>query len=353
MDQHSEQPQTITLAALDVLDVDRLCQRLGSAADTAGVALQVHDGSISQLTNGSEPIIVGFSWPEFAVARAVCAGQQPVAALAAWKREARAALKLAKQGRARLFSDLSSPSAVLSVSIPNDGVRSPSGDRAIRVEAALVLVPGVQTWMECDDEAHDIADALAEIAGTERFQTCRITADDLSASLDAWANGVFSRTNAQIEALRSAVEVCREDLELFAGTGAQAGLRERVRAALAGSSVLNGAISGWRALKRRAFRNADLELLRNSNLFDGDWYCRRFPDVDPHHIEPVLHYLLHGGAEGRPPSPDFDASAYMALNVDVEPSGMNPLVHYLRRGKHEGRPAVTLRGDPIAQGEHA
>jgi len=47
--------------------------------------------------------------------------------------------------------------------------------------------------------------------------------------------------------------------------------------------------------------------------------------------------LLYGGFEGRNPSEKFNSSYYLEQNPDVKSSGMNPLLHYIIFGKAEGR----------------
>ncbi|MFC7607959.1 hypothetical protein [Teichococcus aestuarii] len=54
-------------------------------------------------------------------------------------------------------------------------------------------------------------------------------------------------------------------------------------------------------------------------------------------MDPMMHYLLHGFAEGRESFGGFDAAAYLAANPDVAEAGMNPLLHFLQFGAAEGR----------------
>lgn len=82
---------------------------------------------------------------------------------------------------------------------------------------------------------------------------------------------------------------------------------------------------------------ADLDLIRQSPLFDADWYRNRYPDITFLGMDPAAHYLWLGGRLGRNPSAGFDARAYLALNGDVAAAGVNPLLHYLRFGRDEGR----------------
>jgi lipopolysaccharide biosynthesis protein/GT2 family glycosyltransferase len=81
----------------------------------------------------------------------------------------------------------------------------------------------------------------------------------------------------------------------------------------------------------------ELELLASSPLFDRNWYLERYPDVRESGMDPALHYLELGAAEGRDPSAAFDTQWYLAQCPDVAASGTNPLVHYLRDGASEGR----------------
>lgn len=61
-----------------------------------------------------------------------------------------------------------------------------------------------------------------------------------------------------------------------------------------------------RASPRRAQRLP--HLLRVNPLFDRDWYRRQNPDVRASGMNPLLHYLKHGRAEGRKPTAPRDRS---------------------------------------------
>src|SRR5215831_12379144 len=77
-------------------------------------------------------------------------------------------------------------------------------------------------------------------------------------------------------------------------------------------------------------------------LFNSDWYLDRYPDVRAAGANALVHYLQHGAAEGRDPSPLFDSGWYLDRNADVRAAGVNPLAHYLRHGADEGREAKPL-----------
>ena len=51
----------------------------------------------------------------------------------------------------------------------------------------------------------------------------------------------------------------------------------------------------------------------------------------------ALHYLLHGGAEGRDPGPFFSTEAYLARYPDIAAASLNPLLHYEAHGRRENR----------------
>jgi len=67
------------------------------------------------------------------------------------------------------------------------------------------------------------------------------------------------------------------------------------------------------------------------------WYLVQNPDVVRSGKDPILHYIRHGVAESRNPSPNFDNEYYLAKYPDVAVASMNPLDHYIRFGKIEGR----------------
>ena len=98
------------------------------------------------------------------------------------------------------------------------------------------------------------------------------------------------------------------------------------------------AIQPFIKIRRHQIRMEDYSLIRMSGLFDSDWYLANNPDVVQAGMDPLRHYLVDGGFEGRDPCPDFSSSWYLQEYRDVAISGENPLVHYLKDGKAEGRP---------------
>ncbi len=86
----------------------------------------------------------------------------------------------------------------------------------------------------------------------------------------------------------------------------------------------------------------DYWLVRNSNLFDKEYYLAQNPDIARLNLDPIKHYLERGWLEDRNPSERFNTREYLLANKDVEQSGINPLVHYLRFGRVEGRYLKTF-----------
>src|SRR2546430_5777393 len=72
-------------------------------------------------------------------------------------------------------------------------------------------------------------------------------------------------------------------------------------------------------------------------LFVTSWYLGNIRDVGAAGMNPLVHFNLAGGFEGRDPHPLFDSSWYLEQNPDVRESGINPLAHYLSEGALQGR----------------
>ena len=86
--------------------------------------------------------------------------------------------------------------------------------------------------------------------------------------------------------------------------------------------------------------------IRNSGLFDEQYYLHKYPDVKQAKLNPIHHYLTFGWQEGRNPSTHFDTNAYLENNPDVASAKVCPLVHYINYGKLEGRHVHELPADP-------
>lgn len=88
------------------------------------------------------------------------------------------------------------------------------------------------------------------------------------------------------------------------------------------------------------------ERMRQSGLFDAEFYLQQNPDVAAAGIDPLEHYLTQGWREGRDPSAEFSVRGYLELHQDVCGLGIDPLAHYLRHGRQEGRAILDIDGEP-------
>lgn len=73
-------------------------------------------------------------------------------------------------------------------------------------------------------------------------------------------------------------------------------------------------------------------LIEASGLFDAEFYVANNADIDPRKMDPLKHYIDHGGLEGRPASAAFDSQSYLDHNPDVVVARLNPLLHFLCSG---------------------
>lgn len=83
-------------------------------------------------------------------------------------------------------------------------------------------------------------------------------------------------------------------------------------------------------------READTVRLLDG-FVDVDWYSDRYPDISSAGIDPMLHFVRFGAAEGRDPNRFFDSAWYLRRYPDIAASGMNALLHYLQVGAAELR----------------
>ncbi len=94
------------------------------------------------------------------------------------------------------------------------------------------------------------------------------------------------------------------------------------------------------SIRTRVTARKYVKLIEKSGLFDAEWYKARYPDLNATRKtrnNPALHYYLFGGFEARDPSDKFNSGWYLEQNPDVIEEGINPLIHYLLHGKAEGR----------------
>jgi len=100
------------------------------------------------------------------------------------------------------------------------------------------------------------------------------------------------------------------------------------------------------------FSNSDLEQIRNSALFNTNYYINTYPDIRIAGVDPAKHYLVQGWLENRDPSADFSTSHYLSDNADVSVAGINPLLHFVQHGQSEGRVIRPSTSVTESGGEH-
>ena len=92
---------------------------------------------------------------------------------------------------------------------------------------------------------------------------------------------------------------------------------------------------------KQAINIEEVQLLKASGTFRrGIIILSENEDVSKEGIDPVEHFIRHGAAEGRNPSPTFDLRKYLEINPDVAEGGINPLIHFIKFGRKEGRSVV-------------
>ncbi|MBR8832400.1 MAG: hypothetical protein N5P05_001864 [Chroococcopsis gigantea SAG 12.99] len=80
-----------------------------------------------------------------------------------------------------------------------------------------------------------------------------------------------------------------------------------------------------------------IELIRESGLFDRDYYYNSYLKEEQSEVDPLWHYFDCGASLGYDPHPLFDTSFYVEQNQEIVNTGINPLVHYLTEGATKKR----------------
>ena len=88
---------------------------------------------------------------------------------------------------------------------------------------------------------------------------------------------------------------------------------------------------------------AQIEAIRDSGLFDADYYLATYTDIQPPPQDPIRHYCERGWREGRNPSEEFDTQGYLEAYADIRDWGTNPFWHYVVYGRAEFRHANPER----------
>ena len=81
----------------------------------------------------------------------------------------------------------------------------------------------------------------------------------------------------------------------------------------------------------------DKALISKSEYFDKKYVVSQLKQLGLQVKDPLEFFFSHGAALELSPSEKFDTKSYLAMNPDVKESGINPLLHYIKHGKAEGR----------------
>ena len=88
------------------------------------------------------------------------------------------------------------------------------------------------------------------------------------------------------------------------------------------------------------FRPLTIDDVRQSGLFDADWYKKRYPDIAALGIDPLRHFTYDGASEGRVPGPGFEPDWYRDAHPEVAESGIDAFTHYVLIGRDKGYASV-------------
>lgn len=90
--------------------------------------------------------------------------------------------------------------------------------------------------------------------------------------------------------------------------------------------------------------------IQASGLFFEEWYRQRYMQKVPPVADPISHYVVIGAAKGFDPSPLFDTRFYAGRQGEGGLDEDNPLLHYIDHGKAAGRPTRDWSddADPMA-----
>ena len=81
----------------------------------------------------------------------------------------------------------------------------------------------------------------------------------------------------------------------------------------------------------------DKALIAQSEFFDKDYVTSQLKMLGLQVKDPLEFFVSFGTELELSPSEKFDTKSYLAMNPDVKDSGINPLLHYIKPGKAEGR----------------
>ena len=72
------------------------------------------------------------------------------------------------------------------------------------------------------------------------------------------------------------------------------------------------------------------KIIKDSGLFDSNYYLLKYPDIRAADIDPLTHFVKFGWREKRNPSADFNTKVYLERFPELLSLNINPLVHFIQ-----------------------
>jgi len=108
--------------------------------------------------------------------------------------------------------------------------------------------------------------------------------------------------------------------------------------------ALNQPFRVQKHMRTRAKIAEDTRLLKESGLFDAEWYCASYSELDGQ-TDPLKYFVKHGAYDLHNPGPNFDSLKYHIAYPDVTAEGIPAIIHYLRNGMGEKRNKFSVGQD--------
>ncbi|AZU03118.1 group 1 glycosyl transferase [Glycocaulis alkaliphilus] len=341
---------------------EQLAVSIERLPDFAGGAGLVEESAARTFQSAPTALcVLGYAAPEEVAAAAMHNGADPLDALERWRLDCKVILSLLEAfplrtallhvGAARSHPDLAKGKIGERLEQELDAAGMPPAHVGTLSPLLLAAASYIVSDLGGTDEDMSLLDKVATVPGS---LVIRPSAQELA--LDAIASVVALKEREKLATelvqARNAFEARMADLTEKLGDSERMFAKERAARAALGAELnsikssklgqiflslrrIGAHFRQWPRLSRQL--RLDVELVSTSEYFDGPWYTERYPDVAAAGVDPALHFVRLGGAEGRAPGPRFCSFAYLASNPDIAERGLNPLVHYLRFGQAEGR----------------
>ena len=90
--------------------------------------------------------------------------------------------------------------------------------------------------------------------------------------------------------------------------------------------------------------NFNYNIIKDSYLFDENYYINKYPDVNRSGMDPLLHYVKQGYKEGRDPCTEFSSNEYKKTFL-MDDDSWNPLTHYILISKFRASRLIIPKED--------